>query len=165
MTSRCTETMVSSFTPDYLSTYLSLCPSMSDSILSFGPMDIMLTPAQHYIPTRLYHLFPHPAQDPGEKRRYIAMLTNRLVLRFLSPRYVDIVCHRNADVPRALVRDMYTKSWSAFDRLVAIVPPGGSIGYICIAHSGCVLNVHSLGSTTSYSVSGFSRVMTTLFHI
>ena len=36
---------------------------------------------------------------------------------------------RNADVPRALVRDMYTKSWSAFDRLVAIVPPGGSIGY------------------------------------
>src|SRR6202167_1255110 len=37
---------------------------------------------------------------------------------------------RNADVPRALVRDMYTKSWSAFDRLVAIVPPGGSIGYL-----------------------------------
>ena len=37
---------------------------------------------------------------------------------------------RNADVPRALVRDMYTKSWSAFDRLVAIVPPGGSIGYV-----------------------------------
>lgn len=25
---------------------------------------------------------------------------------------------------------MYTKSWSAFDRLVAIVPPGGSIGYV-----------------------------------
>lgn len=37
---------------------------------------------------------------------------------------------RNADVPRALVRDMYTKSWSAFDRLVAIVPPGGSIGFV-----------------------------------
>lgn len=32
-------------------------------------------------------------------------------------------------MPRALVRDMYTKSWSAFDRLIAIVPPGGSIGY------------------------------------
>ena len=31
-------------------------------------------------------------------------------------------------MPRALVRDMYTKSWSAFDRLVDIVPPGGSIG-------------------------------------
>lgn len=28
---------------------------------------------------------------------------------------------------------MYTKSWSAFDRLVAVVPPGGSIGYgICL---------------------------------
>ena len=37
---------------------------------------------------------------------------------------------RNADVPRALVRDMYTKSWSAFDRLVDIVPPGGSIGWV-----------------------------------
>lgn len=38
--------------------------------------------------------------------------------------------HRNADVPRALVRDMYTKSWSAFDRLVSVVPPGGSIGLV-----------------------------------
>ncbi|KIJ19576.1 xylulokinase [Paxillus involutus ATCC 200175] len=105
------DTIVTPFTSDYLSAYLSLCPSPGDAVLSFGPMDTLLTPAQHYIPTRLYNLFPHPAQDTGEKRRYIAMLTSR-----------------NADVPRALVRDMYTKSWSAFDRLVAIVPPGGSIG-------------------------------------
>lgn len=105
------DTIVAPFTSDYLSTYLSLCPSAGDAVLSFGPMDTLLTPAQHYIPTRLYNLFPHPAQDPGEKRKYIAVL-----------------CSRNADVPRALVRDMYTKSWSAFDRLVAIVPPGGSIG-------------------------------------
>jgi xylulokinase len=46
--------------------------------------------------------------------------------------YNLIVLNRNADVPRALVRDMYTKSWSAFDRLVAIVPPGGSIGYVLV---------------------------------
>ncbi|KAF7981000.1 hypothetical protein HWV62_35826 [Athelia sp. TMB] len=105
------DTMVTQFTSDYLSTYLSLCPSPSDAVLSFGPMDVILTPAQHYIPTRLYSLFPHPAQDGSEKRRYVAVMTSR-----------------NADVPRALVRDMYTKSWSAFDRLVAIVPPGGSIG-------------------------------------
>ncbi|EKM74838.1 hypothetical protein AGABI1DRAFT_95331 [Agaricus bisporus var. burnettii JB137-S8] len=105
------ETLVAPFTSDYLANYLSLCPSPNDAILSFGPMDMLLTPAQHYMPTRLYNLFPHPAQDSGEKRRYIAVL-----------------CSRNADVPRALVRDMYTKSWSAFDRLVAIVPPGGSIG-------------------------------------
>ncbi|KAG9318826.1 hypothetical protein JVU11DRAFT_930 [Chiua virens] len=105
------DTVVTPFTSDYLSVYLSLCPSPGDAVLSFGPMDILLTPAQHYHPTRLYGLFPHPAQDASEKRRYVAMLTSR-----------------NADVPRALVRDMYTKSWSAFDRLVAIVPPGGSIG-------------------------------------
>ncbi|TFK21695.1 actin-like ATPase domain-containing protein [Coprinopsis marcescibilis] len=105
------ETVVSAFTSDYISTYLSLCPSPNDAVLSFGPMDTLLTPAQHYIPKRLYNLYPHPAQEAGEKRRYIAAL-----------------CSRNADVPRALVRDMYTKSWSAFDRLVAIVPPGGSIG-------------------------------------
>ncbi|KAG6824073.1 hypothetical protein H0H93_002601, partial [Arthromyces matolae] len=74
-------------------------------------MDTLMTPAQHYIPTRLYQLIPHPAQDAGEKRKYIAVLTSR-----------------NADIPRAYVRDKYTKSWSAFDRLVAIVPPGGSIG-------------------------------------
>ncbi|GLB42709.1 putative xylulokinase activity [Lyophyllum shimeji] len=105
------DTIVTPFTSDYLSTYLSLLPSQNDAVLSFGPMDTLMTPAQHYIPTRLYNLIPHPAQDPGEKRKYIAILTSR-----------------NADVPRALVRDMYTKSWSAFDRLVAIVPPGGSIG-------------------------------------
>ncbi|CAK5263314.1 unnamed protein product [Mycena citricolor] len=105
------ETAVTQFTNDGLAAYLSLLPAPSDAVLQFGPMDVMMAPAQHYIATRLYSLFPHPAQDANEKRRYIAVLTNR-----------------NADVPRALVRDMYTKSWSAFDRLVAIVPPGGSIG-------------------------------------
>ncbi|TFK61278.1 actin-like ATPase domain-containing protein [Pluteus cervinus] len=105
------ETIITPFVSDYLSAYMSLCPSPNDVVLTFGPMDLLMTTAQHYTPTRLYNLFPHPAQDPGEKRRYVAVLSSR-----------------NADVPRALVRDMYTKSWSAFDRLVAIVPPGGSIG-------------------------------------
>ncbi|KAJ7055463.1 D-xylulose kinase [Mycena amicta] len=105
------ETGVTSFTSDGLAAYLSMVPSSNDVVIQFGPMDVLMAPAQHYLPTRLYNLFPHPAQDSTEKRRYIAVVTNR-----------------NADVPRALVRDMYTKSWSAFDRLVAIVPPGGSIG-------------------------------------
>ncbi|KAI0086041.1 actin-like ATPase domain-containing protein [Irpex rosettiformis] len=105
------ETIVTPFTADYLSTYLSLTPTPSDAVLSFGPIDMLMTPSPHYLPSRLFSLFPHPAQDASEKRRYVAVLTSR-----------------NADVPRALVRDMYTKSWSAFDRLVAIVPPGGSIG-------------------------------------
>ncbi|KAH9966997.1 actin-like ATPase domain-containing protein [Russula compacta] len=105
------DTIIATFTADYLSTYLSLVPSPSDAILSFGPMDFLLTSAPHYLPSRLYSVFPHPAQDPSEKRKYISVLTSR-----------------NADVPRALVRDMYTKSWSAFDRLVSVVPPGGSIG-------------------------------------
>ncbi|RXW18264.1 hypothetical protein EST38_g7592 [Candolleomyces aberdarensis] len=105
------ETIVTPFTSDYLSTYLSVSPSPNDAVLSFGPMDNLLAPAQHYTPTRFYNLFPHPAQDAGDKKRYIVVLSSR-----------------NGDVPRALVRDLYTKSWSAFDRLVAIVPPGGSIG-------------------------------------
>ncbi|KAF9024978.1 hypothetical protein BDZ89DRAFT_1092701 [Hymenopellis radicata] len=46
---------------------------------------------------------PHPFQHPTEEKRYLALMQNP-----------------NADVARALVRDMYTKSWSAFDRLVAI---------------------------------------------
>lgn len=73
------DTIVAPFTSDYLSTYLSLCPSPNDAVLSFGPMDTLLTSAQHYIPTRLYSLFPHPAQDSGEKRRYIAVLSSRYV--------------------------------------------------------------------------------------
>ena len=71
------DTIVTPFISDYLSGYLSLCPSPGDAVLSFGPMDTLLTPAQHYHPTRLYSLFPHPAQDAGEKRRYVAMLTSR----------------------------------------------------------------------------------------
>ena len=69
------------FTTDYLSAYLSLCPSPGDAVLNFGPMDVMLVPAQHWIPTRFYSLFPHPAQEAGEKRRYIAMLASRFASR------------------------------------------------------------------------------------
>ncbi|EEB94932.1 hypothetical protein MPER_06179, partial [Moniliophthora perniciosa FA553] len=83
------DTIVTPFTSDYLATYLSLCPSPCDAVLSFGPMDSLMTPASAYLPTRLYNLFPHPAQEPGERKRYIAVLTSR-----------------NADVPRALVRDI-----------------------------------------------------------
>jgi hypothetical protein len=72
----------------------------------------------------------------------------------------DVEFNRNADVPRALVRDMYTKSWSAFDRLVAIVPPGGSIGYVthllCNSSDSQCRNFFSssTASTTNSSVSG-----------
>lgn len=75
------DTIVTPFTTDYLSTYLSLCPSPSDAVLSFGPMDVMMAPASHYLPTRLYNLFPHPAQDVTERRRYVVMLTSRYVHR------------------------------------------------------------------------------------
>ena len=71
------DTIVAPFSSDYLSSYLSLLPSPNDAVLSFGPMDTLFTPAQHYIPTRLYNLFPHPAQDSGEKRKYIAALSSR----------------------------------------------------------------------------------------
>lgn len=117
------------FTTDYMASYLSLLPSAGDAVLSFGPIDRFLTPAQHYIPTRYYNLFPHPAQDSIEKRKYIVVLSSRFASCFIQVFAFNLV-FRNADVPRALVRDMYTKSWSAFDRLVAIVPPGGSIGCV-----------------------------------
>ncbi|KAG2113254.1 hypothetical protein BD769DRAFT_1490884 [Suillus cothurnatus] len=38
------DTVVTPFTSDYLSSYLSLCPSPGDAVLSFGPMDTLLTP-------------------------------------------------------------------------------------------------------------------------
>lgn len=73
------DTIVTPFSSDYLATYLSLCPTPSDAVLSFGPMDVMLAPAASYVPTRFYNLFPHPAQDTNEKRRYVAMLVSRCV--------------------------------------------------------------------------------------
>ena len=74
------ETIVASFTSDFLSSYLSLLPSSGDAVVSFGPIDTFLTPAQHYIPTRFYNLFPHPAQDSTEQRKYIAVLASRYVV-------------------------------------------------------------------------------------
>ena len=44
--------------------------------------------------------------------------------------FIPIFYFRNADVPHALVRNMCTKSWSAFDRLLATMPPGGSFIYL-----------------------------------
>ena len=73
----CTDTVVAPFTADFLSTYLSLCPSPNDAVLSFGPMDILMTPAHHYVPTRLFNLFPHPVQESNEKRRYISVISSR----------------------------------------------------------------------------------------
>ena len=129
------DTTIASFTADYLATYLSLVPSPSDAILSFGPMDFLLTSAPHYLPNRLYSVFPHPAQDPSEKRKYISMLTSRYAVDSSIKPLSSYTSLRNADVPRALVRDMYTKSWSAFDRLVSVVPPGGSIGFVLEIYS------------------------------
>jgi hypothetical protein len=151
------ETIVAPFTSDFLASYLSQLPSAGDAVLSFGPIDTLLAPAQHYIPTRLYNLFPHPAQDATEKRKYIAVINNRYIQKLhwfsvFNRRFFS----RNADVPRALVRDMYTKSWSAFDRLVAIVPPGGSIGYVINSRASKIILTasSSQGSTTNSSASG-----------
>ncbi|CCA73240.1 hypothetical protein PIIN_07195 [Serendipita indica DSM 11827] len=101
------------FTSEHLASYLSLAPSSADCVVEFGTTDILLTPTTKVVQSPHFITVPHPAQDVvAEKQR----------------KYISMLIARNADVPRALVRDAYTKSWSAFDRLVAVVPPGGSIG-------------------------------------
>ncbi|KAF8740438.1 xylulokinase, partial [Rhizoctonia solani] len=114
------ETPVAPFTSDHLATYLSLSACLSsspsqvtpDAILAFGPTDVLLSPVPSSAPSppprsRHYTLLPHPCTPKS---------------------YITVLASRNGDVPRALVRDMYTKSWAAFDRLVSVVPPGGAIG-------------------------------------
>ncbi|CAE6429088.1 unnamed protein product [Rhizoctonia solani] len=114
------ETPIAPFTSDHLATYLSLSACLSssptqvtpDAILAFGPTDVLLSPVPSSAPSppprsRHYTLLPHPCTPKS---------------------YITVLASRNGDVPRALVRDMYTKSWAAFDRLVSVVPPGGAIG-------------------------------------
>ncbi|CAE6443521.1 unnamed protein product [Rhizoctonia solani] len=114
------ETPVAPFTSDHLATYLSLSACLSsspsrttpDAILAFGPTDVLISPVPSAAPSppprsRHYTLLPHPCTPKS---------------------YITVLASRNGDVPRALVRDMYTKSWAAFDRLVSVVPPGGAIG-------------------------------------
>lgn len=114
------DTLVHAFTMDVLATYAGMCPARGDAVVSFGPTDVMVAEvgpgpwAKDWLEREMRGemvVVPHPWPTSGASRRYLALLS--------AP---------NADVARALVRDMYTKSWSAFDRLVAIVPPGGSIG-------------------------------------
>lgn len=60
-----------------------------------------MTPAPNYLTSRLYSLFPHPAQDASEKRRYIAMLTSRYVLTLY---YGDDTYSYLLAMPTSLVR-------------------------------------------------------------
>ena len=94
-------------------------------------MDILMTPAHHYVPhvylTYSLILFRSPAKSGGTFPSFLAGESPYLAGCVPQAKHFAV---RNADVPRALVREMYTKSWCAFDRLVAIAPPGGSIGYV-----------------------------------
>lgn len=112
-TSAVSETTITAFVPPSIATYLSVAPGSTDGVLTFGNTDIFMAPTtlESYRMTRLCSLIPHPATPVSHSRKWIGIMTNT-----------------NAEVPRTLVKDMYTKTWSAFDRLVAIVPPGGSIG-------------------------------------
>lgn len=127
------ETTIHAFTSTHIAAYLSLVPTSSDAVLSFGTQDamIMSTPGPSSSsafsspphPSTLTQSFPHPAQTQSSAQ-------DQGQGSDTSRKWISILTSRNGDVPRMLARDMYTKSWSAFDRLVAIVPPGGSIGYV-----------------------------------
>ncbi|KAK7023012.1 hypothetical protein R3P38DRAFT_2957081 [Favolaschia claudopus] len=54
------KTIITALTSDGLAAYLSVAPQPSDVVLQFGSLDVMMVPAQRYIPTPLYSLFPHP---------------------------------------------------------------------------------------------------------
>ena len=74
------DTIVTPFALDTLSSYLSLLPQPADAVLQLGPMDYLMASAPNYAPSRLFNLYPHPAQDPSEKRKYIVALTSRYYL-------------------------------------------------------------------------------------
>jgi len=74
------DTIVTPFALDTLSSYLSLIPQPADAVLQLGPMDYLMGSAANYAPSRLFNLYPHPAQDPSEKRKYIVALTSRYSL-------------------------------------------------------------------------------------
>ena len=63
------DTIITPFTSDALSMYLSLAPSQHDAVLCFGPSDYLLTPIPNFVPDRSYSILPHPAQDPSERRQ------------------------------------------------------------------------------------------------
>lgn len=130
------DTIIHSFTSTHIATYLSLVPTSSDAVISFGTQDamVMSTPGPSSSPaftspphpSTLTQSFPHPAQTQTQITSSSAQ--DQGSGSDVSRKWISIITSRNGDVPRMLARDMYTKSWSAFDRLVAIVPPGGSIG-------------------------------------
>ena len=92
-------------------TSLSLLPSLDNTALTFRPTDTLLTSTTLYS----YLYFSSPVQDSGENLKYIAVLSRRYLLLLTSKSdagFYTIFYFRNADIPCALVCDMYSKSWS-----------------------------------------------------
>ena len=92
-------------------------PTPSFAVLSLSSTDTLLAPCASNLPSsrpppnKLCNYLPHPCSK--KEKKYLAHLESV-----------------GAHSARTLVRDMYTKSWAAFERLMEVVPCGGSIGYV-----------------------------------
>ncbi|KAK4702052.1 hypothetical protein P7C70_g4177, partial [Phenoliferia sp. Uapishka_3] len=112
------ECIVIPFTGDVPAAFLSHNLGPRDVMLSLGDSDHMMVPSPQYIPDPAHHMMPHPALSPGPPPPYIAVISNK-----------------GAGDGRGLARDCYSNgSWPVFSRLVDIVEPGGSIGYVLKAN-------------------------------
>jgi xylulokinase len=116
--------------PFFLPIAMSLCERCSFILWTHG---YLAYPSTTLYPYKTVQYIPSPRPRPRGKKEIHCRIIQSVCYNpvALGPNLIG-EC-RNGDVPRALVRDMYTKSWSAFDRLVAIVPPGGSIGYVLVS--------------------------------
>ncbi|KAJ1304055.1 hypothetical protein OPQ81_008463 [Rhizoctonia solani] len=106
-------------------------PTIWLRIYLYLPVSPHPRPKPHLMPSLLlarWMYFCH--QYPALSRHHLPVrVIIHSCLTLAPPKsYITVLASRNGDVPRALVRDMYTKSWAAFDRLVSVVPPGGAIG-------------------------------------
>lgn len=136
-------------------------------------MDYLLTAAPHYLPNRLYTLFPHPAQEPNEKRRYIAMVMSRYteISYFCHPTQLllikgTVMCPVRSCETCILKVGVHSTVYSP---LFLLAGPLGKIDsvYILPVYSTLLANhiVHDAGLMTNFLVFGIFKLRHFLSHM
>ncbi|KZO97418.1 hypothetical protein CALVIDRAFT_536429 [Calocera viscosa TUFC12733] len=120
------DTTIYAFQPPHISFYLSLAPSPSTGVLSLGTPDVLLAPLSAVpLPPPVPRSALQPSVNRVWEREDASVVPHPAGL---GEGWIAVVVSSYGEEARQQAMGKYTKTWSAFDRLVAVVPPGGSIG-------------------------------------
>ncbi|EJT98275.1 hypothetical protein DACRYDRAFT_24727 [Dacryopinax primogenitus] len=120
------DTTVHAFQPPHIAFYLSQAPSSTTGVMALGTPDVLLVPLTSIPPPQPVARSAMPSSINRVWEREDASVVPHPA--GLGEGYIGVVVSSYGEEARQQAMGKYTKTWTAFDRLVAVVPPGGSIG-------------------------------------